>query len=112
MNISKYAQRSDLERDEDWGKHGSEAPTFNFPVEWGVKIIPPFAGALMRFTVTVGTAQVSIYYDPLCKLGCMNNPYWEIYPAIGGDAERFLNDQMDAMMDSIQASIDDQLGQA
>ena len=44
------------------------------------KIIPPFAGAIVRFMIDKGDKHVSVYLDCYDNLGCFGSPYWEIYP--------------------------------
>lgn len=74
VTIAKY------EKIMESGKWISEIPYLNFKPEWQVKVIPPFAGAVIRFIIKNGEKTISVYLDCYNKLGCYNKPYWEIYP--------------------------------
>jgi hypothetical protein len=78
-------------------------PFIQFPPEWLIAVIPPFAGASVRFLVTTSAIKeldkgwrISVYSDFFQDLGCYgNNPYWEAYGQCKewNDPERFaLND--------------------
>lgn len=58
----------------------SKIPPLHFKTEWDVRIIPPFGGAMMRFTVDHNGKHVSVYCDFFQNLGCFRGPYWEMYP--------------------------------
>lgn len=73
-------QRYAIERKEKWKEIINEIPTLNFKKEWNVKIIPPFGGALARFTVDYNGNHISVYLDWYSRLGCVDEPYWELYP--------------------------------
>jgi len=64
-------------------KWSQEIPYISFPSDWEVQIIPPFLGALIRFRVKKGKAEVSIYLDCYDNLGSVGSPYWEVYPYEG-----------------------------
>lgn len=79
-------------REKKWGDWiDNQIPGLNFKEEWNVRVIPPFAGAVARFTVWNSTRQVcSVYLDVDNSLGSMDGPYWEMYPDSGGyDTIRF-----------------------
>lgn len=57
-----------------------EIPYISFPSDWEIAIMPPFLGAVVRFRVKKGDAEVSIYLDCYDSLGCYGSPYWEVYP--------------------------------
>jgi hypothetical protein len=61
-------------------KWAQEIPYISFPSDWEVKITPPRVGAVVRFRVKKGDAEVSIYLDCYDNLGCVGYPYWEVYP--------------------------------
>lgn len=73
-------QRLKIESQEKWKGICKQIPTLNFKKEWNVKIIPPFGGALVRFTVDYNGNHVSVYLDWYSRLGCVDEPYWELYP--------------------------------
>jgi hypothetical protein len=52
-------------------------PIFNFPSEWGIKVVPPFGGAVIRFQVFYNYMMVSVYLDCHDNLGFENQPYFE-----------------------------------
>lgn len=64
-------------------------PFLKFDSAWEVSVVPPFMGAIARFMVRSDKNQVSIYFDAYDALGCMGQPYWELYPNSEGDTERF-----------------------
>lgn len=56
-------------------------PPIHFKPEWDVRIIPPFGGAMMRFTVDYNDKHISVYCDFFENLGLFGGePYWEMYP--------------------------------
>lgn len=59
-------------------------PILHFKPEWGVKIMPPFGGAVVRFVVEYNGRSVSVYADYFGMLGRYGadgkEPYWEMYP--------------------------------
>ncbi len=57
-----------------------EIPYISFPSDWEIAIMPPFLGAVVRFRVKKGDAEISIYLDCYDNLGCYGSPYWEVYP--------------------------------
>lgn len=69
----------------DWTRWTKEVPEIEFPQGWKIKIIPPFAGAVVRFRVNLPEHEdsVSIYLDCYEQLGCFGQPYWEVYPYRG-----------------------------
>lgn len=84
-----WPDRLNIERSECWREINGVMPFLNFPKQWGIKIIPPFGGALARFVVKKGSASVSVYADFYEALGCSEVPHWEIYPDATGDNARF-----------------------
>ena len=77
-------------------------PSINFPSHWQVQIIPPFRGATVRFMVN---DIVSVYLDRFDNLGFMGEPYWEIYPGINEDPERFLMNDVEGLLEAIELAI-------
>ena len=84
---------------------GETIPYLNFPNEWEVKITPPFSGASIRFMAKKNDKTVSVYLDCFNSLGYVGEPYWEIYPAVNGDCERFLLNEHKEMIKSIDKSL-------
>lgn len=97
----------ELERVFEWRKWAEEIPDIKFPSHWNVKIIPPFAAAMIRFLVTQdgGSRQISIYLDCYDTLGCFDEPYWEIYPH-EGDTYRCSMKNTDELLEQIQVALD------
>jgi hypothetical protein len=89
----------------EWDKWSKELPYLTFPRGCEVKVMPPFAGAVVRFSVKKGKNSVSVYFDAYGELGAMREPYWEIYPAKDGEPERFLLGEEEQMMKAILASL-------
>ena len=100
-NIERYK----IEDAEGWREWGDKIPALQFDPEWMVKIIPPFTGAMVRFMVRSGDKTASVYLDCHDSLGCMGEPYWEVYP-IDGDTGRCLMAETDELMALIRQSIE------
>lgn len=82
-----------------WAK---KIPTIQFPADWRVGIIPPFGGAMIRFKVATNTDRyISVYLDCYDNLGCVGEPYWEIYP-YKEDCKRFLMNEVDELIQGIK----------
>lgn len=64
----------------EWDKWCKEIPRLNFHSDWNVKIIPPFACAVIRFNCEKNGKTADVYLDCYDELGCFGEPYWEIYP--------------------------------
>ncbi|MFW9872300.1 MAG: hypothetical protein ACFFG0_04290 [Candidatus Thorarchaeota archaeon] len=81
-------------------------PSFNFPSDWKVKIIPPFMGAICRFKVRKNEKEISIYLDFYDILGSYGCPYWEVYPNVLGDNSRFDLNDTKGVINCIKESLD------
>ena len=54
-------------------------PYIQFPSEWKIKLVPPYAGATFRFYVELPSGTIkSVYFDKDGNLGADTN-YWEVY---------------------------------
>jgi hypothetical protein len=92
-NYDLENRRRAVEHEEDWGKWVRDAPWIQFPADWKVKIIPPVGGAFVRFRVLLPCGiQKSVYFDTIDRLGCMMQPYWEVYPYQGDCGRCYAND--------------------
>jgi hypothetical protein len=104
-------KRYQVEEEYEFDRWVKEIPYLTFPADWGVKIIPPFNGAIVRFLVKKGNASASIYMDGYSELGCFGytapEPYWEIYP-YEGDVYRVALQNTDELLKVIAESIDQQ----
>jgi len=78
-------------------------PFIQFPSEWKVKIIPPFAGAIIRFKIQKEGIdfEVSVYLDCYDVLGYYGSPYWEVSPHLG-DTQRISMDNVDGLLKTIE----------
>jgi hypothetical protein len=92
--------RYEVERSEKWRDWCPQIPKLHFKEEWEVKIIPPFGGAIARFTVSYNHKHCSIYLDCYSRLGLVDEPYWEIY--CDGECARFFLNEHEEMMEHIQ----------
>lgn len=99
MLVYKYSEQMEHSK---WIK---EIPYINFPSNWQVQVSPPFAGAVVRFRVKCGNAEISIYLDCYDKLGIFGEPYWEIYPH-EHDVYRCAMADVDDLLKNIQHAID------
>lgn len=96
-------ERYQLERDENWRDFAHRMPYIQFPADWKICIIPPFAGAFARFLVELPDGRKkSIYFDANDSLGCVGQPYWEVHP-VRGDCGRCLMYEIEELLLLIQA---------
>ena len=99
--------RSKVEHNEKWREWCEKIPALRFDPDWDVKIVPPFGGAIARFTAAKGDRHVSVYLDVYSELGFMYDnagdpiPYYEVYD--GGDTPRFYLNETDEMMEYIRS---------
>ena len=73
-------------------------PHVPFNEKWDVRAVPPFGGAIVRYKVQHNGHEISIYLDAYDALGCVGEPYWEIYPNLHGDTLRFLMNETKEMV--------------
>ncbi len=99
--ISKYDQMM------EHMKWAQEIPYISFPSDWEVQVTPPFLGALVRFRVKKGKAEVSIYLDCYGNLNYSSSPYWEVYP-YGGEVFRCRMLEKEMLLEAIGKSISEQ----
>lgn len=94
--------RYKIEADERWREFGGASmPYIQFPSDWKVQMIAPFGGALVRFRVVLPSGRSkSIYFDAHDSLGCVGEPYWEVYP-YRGDVGRCLMSEVDNLLQMI-----------
>lgn len=101
MIISRYES---LQECRWWA---AKIPSLHFEKEWDVKIVPPFAGALIRFTIDYNGKHVSVYFDGYSELGYMYDdndnpiPYFEYYD--GEDIHRYYMNESEQMMEDIKS---------
>lgn len=102
--------RSNVEQAEEWRKWCHEIPKLKFDSDWEVRIIPPFGGAIVRFTVSKGDNFASIYFDAYSELGWMYDedekpiPYWEIFTDdISGYPHRYLLSETEELLEDIRS---------
>ena len=103
INMSTIA----YERSQRWQERSKLIPPLQFPSDWLVKLAMPFADATARFYVKSGNRTVSVYFDTEGSLGgSSSQPYWEMYPNIDGNEERFLAGEEVELIDAIQRIFD------
>ena len=95
---------SDVMEHEKWLK---EIPYIRFPSDWDIKVSPPFGGAVVRFLIRKGDANVSVYLDCYDMLGYVKEPYWEVYPH-GSDVYRCNMVDTESLIESVKQSIIEQ----
>ena len=88
--VEKKLERYNVEHDQGWRGEIDRIPWLYFRGDWKVRIIPPFADAVVRFQVTLPSGVMkSIYMDSRNSLGYWGGdintpePYWEVYPYQG-----------------------------
>jgi hypothetical protein len=109
-HIEKTRLYYELEEVFEWRKWANKIPYMTFPPHWKVKIVPPFAAAMIRFWVTKGDMPddhgISVYLDCYETLGCWDRePYWEIYPH-DGDTFRCDMADVDKLFVAIEEAMD------
>lgn len=82
-----------------------ELPYLHFKQEWNVKIIPPFAGAIIRFYVDYNNKHVSVYFDAYDRLGLVGKPYFELYN--GEECYRYYINETEKMMKDIEKYLEE-----
>lgn len=88
----------------EYEKWRGKIPFIKFPSDWEVQIVPPSQGAVIWFKVRKGETVLSIYLDCYDHLGCVGEPYWEIYP-VEGDAPRVLMNDVDCLLQYISEGL-------
>jgi len=105
--MEDYLKRLHVEEDEKWRTWLEKIPFLQFPLEYKIKIIPPFGGAMARFLVSKdGKKSVSIYLDCFERLANFDGPYWELYPH-KGDVFRCAINDTESLVSAIKESLDD-----
>lgn len=104
-NYSLELARYKVEGVEKWREICKDIPLLHFKPEWEVKIIPPFGGAVARFTVDYNKKHVSVYLDWYGRLGCMDEPYYELYP-FDGDVKRYYLNETEELMKDIDSVLE------
>jgi len=90
----------------EYQKWAKKIPAMKFPSDWNVQIIPPFGGAIVRFTVQRDGSKnkVSVYLDCYDRLGAVGQPYWELYP-YKGDTYRCAMENVDELLEIIEYAL-------
>lgn len=89
-----------LERVEEWEKY-TNLPRIALPDGIAMQMLPANVGAMARIVLWKGDQRLSIYFDTLDRLGSMGQPYYELYPNLGGDTSRYLVGEEDQMAEEI-----------
>lgn len=104
MSYTTESERRQVERGEDWDGWVKRMPKITVPAGCTIKVIPPAAGAIVRFVIYKDAQSVSVYFDAYGRLGYCDSPYWEAYP-IGDNNQRYGMDQFDDMMRDIEREL-------
>lgn len=110
FSIEDRNRRHSVERFEKWMQWIHKIPFLKFPCNYEIKIIPPFGGAIIRFWIRspkmAQSENVSVYLDGHDVLGCVGEPYWEIYPYSKDDpTARYLLNETDQLMNGIKIAV-------
>lgn len=95
----------------EWDKWSKEIPYINFPDFMEVRAIPPTGTGIIRYNVRHKDNKdtwCSIYLDCYDLAGCVDEPYWELYP-YKGDCFRCLINETDDLLAAISESLTDQI---
>jgi hypothetical protein len=109
--------RYTLESEENWRKYNNAMPALELKPGFKFQIPPPFNGALMRFNISYGRWNYSMYFDANGALGIMDEPYWEVYPILdyeiteegledNAETARFFQNEFQEMIDLIYANVE------
>ena len=101
--VEKMLLIAQVDQIKEYKKWAGKIPSLKFPIDWNITIIPPFAGAMVRFRVSKDNCpgkEVSVYLDCDDSLGSVGQPYWEIYP-FKEDVGRFFLDETEELLDAI-----------
>lgn len=100
---------AEMEEKFEWRRWCKEIPFLNFDKDWSVQVIPPFAGAVVRFVVKKkrSTKTVSVYMDGYENLGYFGEPHWEIYPDDEGNNARFALNDTKNLLKAIKRSLEE-----
>ena len=107
--FNHWMTRSRIENEEHWEQWAKDIPSLNFDSDWNVKIIPPFASAIIRFCVEKNGKSVSVYFDRYSQLGYMVDkndeliPYWEVYTNDDDYPHRYLMDETTELIEDIRS---------
>ena len=105
--VEEKLKRYHVEQEQDWKGEIVRIPWLHFRGDWQVRIIPPFADAVIRFQVILPSGVLkSVYMDSRNSLGIWGRgndaePYWEVYP-YQGDVGRCALDDTIMLMEMIQ----------
>jgi hypothetical protein len=89
----------------EWMKWKELIPYIPFEKGWEVKIVPPFACAIVRFNVKKDNKEASIYLDCYDLIGSVGKPYWGVYSFQTQDVERTLMDDVPGLLLSIKRAL-------
>ena len=113
MDRSLYPTDVDIrimyENTMNYSKWHNEIPSLKFKSEWDVTICPPVNGAMVRYRIKYGDADISVYLDCHSNLGYFFKdgaevPYWEFYD--GEDCYRYEMNDVEGLMKSINSKIE------
>ena len=105
-NVNNTLMIAKVDSLHDYRGWANKLPSLNFDKEWNVKIIPPFAGAIIRFVIDYKGKHVSVYFDAYSELGWMYDendepvPYFEYYD--GEETYRYFINESEKMMNDIR----------
>ena len=88
----------------EWDKWIKEIPYLSFPSEFEVRAIPPYGCGVIRYNIKYNGNFCSVYLDCYGMLGCVNEPYWEVYPH-NDDVYRCLLKDTDELIGAIYHSL-------
>ena len=105
-SVNETLMLAKVEQMQGFRNWSNKLPYFHFDKEWNVKIIPPFAGAVIRFAIDYNGKHVSVYFDAYSRLGWMYDeneepiPYFEYYD--GEETHRYWLEESEQMMNDIR----------
>lgn len=86
-----------------WHEIAKKMPFMKVPEGYEIAIVPPFSAADARFWVKRPDGRViSVYADFYDSLGCVGEPYWEVYPCHDDENGRCSIDDVETLWKMIK----------
>jgi len=106
--LERTAAVAEYDRVMETDKWSALIPPLAFPIDWQIHMVPPFAGAIIRFAVAKEDKYASIYLDGYDMLGIMEKPYWEVFtPNSDNFPQRCPMEEWDTLIELISKALEE-----
>lgn len=95
----RWETRYNYEHAAKWIEWKDKIPPLRFDSDWKIHMQPPWGSAMVRFLVNGH----SVYLDCDASLGCVGEPYWEIY--LNGETYRFMMNETEELYEILSAHL-------